>query len=325
MAEPVNPDHLLDRRRLRRKLTFWRIGGLVLLAVILIAGIARVSGLDPLSSTRGPHIAEVSINGVIVGAKNRLDLLAELADEENVQAVILKINSPGGTTSGGEALYEAILELGEKKPVVATIDGIGTSAAYMAAIATNHVFARRASITGSIGVVYQSPNVSALLEKLGIRMEQIKSAPLKASPNPFEPTNPAAKAVIQDLINDSYDWFVDLVKDRRKFDDATARNLADGRVYSGDRAAKLKLIDSIGGQKDAKEWLVSKHDLPADLKIRRRKTEENETPLSLGARAIFSAFFRTIGLSNADSGLIEAVSAPSQLDGLISVWHPSLD
>lgn len=325
MAEPVNPDHLLDRRRLRRKLTFWRAGGLALLGVILIAGIARFTGLDPFSSARGSHIAEVAIDGVIVGAKKRLELLAELADEENVQAVILKINSPGGTTAGGEALYEAILELGEKKPVVATIDGIGTSAAYMAAIATDQVFARRASITGSIGVIYQSPNISALLEKLGIRMEQIKSAPLKASPNPFEQTDPAARAVIQDLINDSYDWFVDLVKDRRNFDDATARKLADGRVYSGDRAVKLKLVDAIGGQRVAKSWLVSKHDLPSEIKIRSRKVEDSDSPLSLGARALFSAFFRTIGLSNADSGLIEAVSAPSQLDGLISVWHPSLD
>lgn len=325
MAEPVNPDHLLDRRRLRRKLTFWRVGGLALLAVVLIAGIARFTGLDPLSSARGPHIAEVAIDGVIVGAKKRLDLLAELSDEDNVKAVILKINSPGGTTSGGEALYEAILELGEKKPVIATIDGIGTSAAYMAAIATDHVFARRASITGSIGVIYQSPNVSELLEKLGIRMEQVKSAPLKASPNPFEPTDPAARAVIQDLIDDSYDWFVDLVKERRNFDDATARNLADGRVYSGDRAEKLKLVDAIGGQKDAKQWLVSNHDIPSDTKIRRRKVEEAETPLALGADALFSAFFRTIGISNAESGIIDAVSAPSQLDGLISVWHPSLD
>lgn len=325
MAEPVNPDHLLDRRRLRRKLTFWRVAGLLLLAVILVGGAIRFAGLDPLSSARGPHIAEIAIDGVIVGDKRRIDLLKELADEDNVKAVILKINSPGGTTSGGEALYESILELGEKKPVVATINGIGTSAAYMAAIASEQIFARRTSITGSIGVIYQSPNVAALLEKLGIRMEQIKSAPLKASPNPFEPTDPLARAVIQELIDDSFDWFVDLVKERRDFDDATARKLADGRVYSGERAARLKLVDGLGGQKEAKQWLVSEYQLATDIDIRPRKMKDVETPLTLGADALMRAIFRTIGLSDADSGLIEAVSAPAQLDGLISVWHPILD
>ncbi len=196
MAEPSNPEYLLDRRRLRRKLTFWRVAGLGLLAVVLIWGVARLTGLDPFSESRGQHIAEISVDGLIVGSDARLDLIDELGKQDNVRAVIVKINSPGGTTSGGEALYESLRALSEKKPVVATIDGIGTSAAYMAALATDRIFARRASITGSIGVIYQSPNVTALLDKLGIRMEEIKSDPLKASPNPFSPTSPEARAVI---------------------------------------------------------------------------------------------------------------------------------
>ena len=325
MAELSNPDYILDRRRLRRKLTFWRVAGLVLLGVVLIGGIARLAGLDPLSASRGSHIAEISIDGLIVGARERLDLIEELGKQDKVQAVIVKINSPGGTTSGGEALYDALLELGTKKPLVATIDGVGASAAYMAALATDRILARRASITGSIGVVYQSPNISNLMDKLGIRMEQIKSAPLKASPNPFSPTSPEAREAIQDLIDDSYEWFLDLVKERRNFDDATARELADGRVYSGDRALSVNLIDAIGSKEQARDWLVSEHGLDADIKVIRRDFEETDAPLTLAMRALFVTFAKTIGLSGGDSGFLGVVSAPAQLDGLISVWHPILD
>lgn len=325
MAELTNPDYILDRRRLRRKLTFWRVAGLILLGVVLIGGIARLTGLDPLSASRGSHIAEIAIDGLIVGAQERLDLIGELGEQDKVQAVIVKINSPGGTTSGGEALYEALLELGTKKPLVATIDGVGASAAYMAALATDRIFARRASITGSIGVVYQSPNISDLMDKVGIRMEQIKSAPLKASPNPFSPTSPEAREAIQDLIDDSYEWFLDLVKERRNFDDATARELADGRVYSGDRALSVKLVDAIGSKEQAKEWLVSEHGLANDIKVIRRDFEEADAPLTLAMRALFVTFAKTIGLSGGDSGFLGVVSAPAQLDGLISVWHPILD
>lgn len=325
MAEPSNPDYILDRRRLRRKLTFWRVAGLALLGLVLIAGIARLTGLNPLSASSGPHIAEMTVNGLIVGAKERLELIEELGKQDNVQAVIVKINSPGGTTSGGEALYEALLELGTKKPLVATIDGVGASAAYMAALATDRIYARRASITGSIGVIYQSPNIADLMGKLGIRMEQIKSAPLKASPNPFSPTSPEAREAIQDIIDDSYEWFLDLLKERRNFDDATARKLADGRVYSGDRALSTKLIDAIGSKDQAKEWLISEHDLDTEIKVIRRDADAADAPLSLAMRALFVTFATTIGLSGGDSGFLGAVSAPAQLDGLISVWHPILD
>ena len=324
MAEPSNPEYLL-RRRLRRKLTFWRVTGLGLLAVVLIWGVARLTGLDPFSESRGQHIAEISVDGLIVGSDARLDLIDELGKQDNVRAVIVKINSPGGTTSGGEALYESLRALSEKKPVVATIDGIGTSAAYMAALATDRIFARRASITGSIGVIYQSPNVTALLDKLGIRMEEIKSDPLKASPNPFSPTSPEARAVIQDLIDDSYEWFLDLVKERRNFDEATARTLADGRVYSGDRALSVKLIDAIGSQDDARDWLITEYNLDSQIKVIEREISDDEPVLSLTMRALFVTFAKTIGLGGVESAILDAVSAPTQLDGLISVWHPILD
>ena len=128
----------------------------------------------------------------------------------------MAINSTGGATTGGEALYEALRKLAAKKPTVATVGTFGASAAYMAAIATDHIVARRTSITGSIGVIFQYPEVSELLDKLGVRVEEIKSAPLKAEPSPFKPAtrggqggrSPASSAT-------PIDWFVDIVAERR--------------------------------------------------------------------------------------------------------------
>lgn len=325
MAEASGPDQLLDRRRLRGKLLFWRTATVLFIGVLAISSLSKIVGPGSYFDNSQPHIAEIAIDGIITGAPQRIKLLQDLEENDTIKAVILNINSPGGTTSGGEALYEAILRLSDKKPVVATIDGIGTSAAYMAAIATDRVFARRASITGSIGVIFQSPNVSELLDKIGIQMEQIKSSPLKASPNPFEKTSPQAREAIQDLIDDSYAWFLDLVITRRGFNEETARHLADGRVYSGDRALKLKLIDALGSQEKAKTWLIETYEFDEDITVKRHVPEPVDTALERFTNSIFTGLLQAIGLRTAKTDLIDAVSLPRQLDGLLSLWHPSLD
>src|SRR5690606_37690643 len=126
-----------------------------------------------------------------------------------------------------------LLELSKKKPTVATMGTVGASAAYMAAIATDHIVARRTTITGSIGVIFQFPEVSQLLDKVGVQMDEIKSSPLKAEPSPFHAPTPEARAVIESIVRDSYDWFVDIVAERRGLDRSDALVLADGRIYTG--------------------------------------------------------------------------------------------
>ncbi|MEL6873392.1 MAG: S49 family peptidase, partial [Pseudomonadota bacterium] len=175
---------VLERRRLRRQVGLWR--GLAILAgvLVLIAFAAvRANEAGVLGNTQ---IARVTVEGMILDDRKRLKMLEKIARADNVKGVIVYINSPGGTTTGGEGLYKALRELSERKPVVAQFGTVAASAAYMAGLGTDRILARENTITGSVGVIMQWPNVSGLLDKIGVRMNQLKSGELKAEPNPFE-------------------------------------------------------------------------------------------------------------------------------------------
>jgi protease IV len=167
----LETEALLDRRRLRRSMSFWR-------AAAVLAGVVAIAVLGFFATGRsgGPRqIARVSIEGMITENRDQLTLLRKLARNQNVAAVILYVNSPGGTTTGGEALFEAIRDVAERKPIVAQFGTIATSAAYIAGLATDHIFARGNTITGSVGVIFQWAEVSDLLGKLGVKMNEVKS------------------------------------------------------------------------------------------------------------------------------------------------------
>ncbi len=230
----MTADQIVDRRRMRRKLSFWRFIGFA--AVILLIGGAMFAAVANRNGGSGfatqPQIARISVSGFIAEDRDQAKMLADLAKNNAIKGVIVSINSTGGSTTGGEQLYESLRKLAAAKPTVATIGTVGASAAYMAAIATDHIVARRTSITGSIGVIFEYPEVSALLDKLGVKVEDIKSAPLKAEPDPFHPTSDEARAVIQGLVNDTFGWFVDIVAERRNMPRPLALTLADGRIYN---------------------------------------------------------------------------------------------
>ena len=132
----------------------------------------------------------------------------------------MHVDSPGGTTAGSQQLFDSLRALQAKKPMVVVVDGLAASGAYIAAISADHIIAQDTSLVGSIGVLFQFPNFTQVLKTIGIQVEEIKSSPLKAAPNGFEPTSPEARAAIQAIVVDSYAWFKGLVKDRRKMDDA---------------------------------------------------------------------------------------------------------
>lgn len=181
--------HLAERNLLTRKLTFWRVAA----AVLALAGIGalglRLAGDD--ATHLGPHVARLRIEGVITDDKLMLKLVKDL-EKSSASAVILSVDSPGGTTTGAEALYDELRRLAEKKPTVAVVDGVAASGAYIAALAADGIVVRGNSIVGSIGVLMQMPNASKLMETVGVKMEEIKSSPLKAAPNPYEPVTPEA-------------------------------------------------------------------------------------------------------------------------------------
>jgi protease-4 len=266
-------------------------------------GRGRFSG--PLGG--GDFIARVEVKGVIVHDDDRLRKIRKLAKNDAVKAVIVRIDSPGGTVVGGETLHNALLELGEEKPLVAVMDGIATSAAYMTAIATDRLFAREGTLTGSIGVILQTTEITKLLEMVGVSARSFKSGSLKAVPSPLEPVTPEVAAATQSLVADMYRMFRDMVLRRRGMAPADAAKFADGRVFTGLQALKAGLIDQIGGEEDAKAWLVEQRNVPSDLKIRtvRLKPDAGSLLVQLDSLAR-----KTI------------LSERLTLDGLISVWQP---
>ncbi|WEK51140.1 MAG: signal peptide peptidase SppA [Candidatus Kaistia colombiensis] len=319
----IDADQILDRRRLRRKLTTWRILAFVAAALALVGGGLLAAGPDGIAGRSRPHIARLTISGFISENRAELDLIDKIAKSDAVQGVIVSINSGGGATAGGEALYEAIRKLSAEKPTVAAIRTVGASAAYMTAIAADHIVAYRTSITGSIGVLFQSPEVSGAMDKLGIKLTEVKSSPLKAAPSPFAPPSPESLAVIDGMIRDTYNWFVDIVAERRKLDRPKALALSDGRVYSGRQALDVGLIDEIGGEEAAIAWLTTKRGVDARLRVLDWEPEGSSSPFSF-ASAAFTWLARGAGFAPdwmQAAGLAGLIPTRLQLDGLLSVWH----
>src|SRR6266852_849746 len=237
----LETDHIVDRRRLRRKLTFWRVAA-VLIAILGVVGAALMARRSDTSLAQPltPQISRVTIQGLILGDQERTEALDNLARSRNTRAVIVHIDSPGGTTAGSEELHQALRRVAAKKPTVVVVDGMAASGGYMAAMAADHIIAQNSSLVGSIGVLFQYPNLTDLLTKVGVRFEEIKSSPLKAAPNGLEPTTPEARAAIEALVVDSYAWFKDIVRDRRKLEGEDLDRVADGRVFTG-RQVRLSL------------------------------------------------------------------------------------
>ncbi|WP_426240009.1 signal peptide peptidase SppA [Pararhizobium sp. DWP1-1-3] len=310
---------IADRRQLRRKLGFWR---LVSIALVLCAGMAAYfySGAGPISGLGQPHIARVDISGIIQDDRELLERLDTIAETDAIKALVVTISSPGGTTYGGEVLFKAIRKVAAKKPVVSDVRTLAASAGYMIALAGDRIVAGDSSITGSIGVIFQYPQFKTLMDKIGVSLEEIKSAPLKAEPSPFHPPSDDAKAVIQAMIDDSFNWFVDLVADRRKLPRDEALKLADGRIFTGRQALKLKLIDELGGDDEIRAYLDSRK-VGMGLEVIDWKAPSSSLPFGLGSAAV--ALVKSLGYDAFPGfGALESLGRDKLfLDGLVSVWQ----
>lgn len=317
----LRADDLIDRRRLRRKLTFWRVVALVVAALAIAAYGFRLFG-DRLPGSGTDQIAKVRIEGTITEDEELLDRLEQIAETDRVKGVILAVDSPGGTTAGGEAIFEAVRRLAEKKPVVAQVGTLAASAGYMIASASDHIVARKSSIVGSIGVLVQFPDVTGLMDKVGIKLEEIKSSPLKAEPSPFNPTTDEERAMIRAMILDSYDWFVGLVTERRPLSRVETERLADGSVFTGRQALERKLVDALGGEEAALVWLKSK-GVDTELDVIEWKPKR-DTASYLLIDALVGGAEGRLGLEEGGAALLRALGAERLLlDGLVSLWQPA--
>jgi protease-4 len=322
----LDADIIVDRRRMRRKLTFWRVFAILLAigAVIAVGVGLRGQGNGVLTAGTAGSIARVTITGLIRGDQQRVEALERLA-RSPAKAVIVHINSPGGTTSGSEELHDSIKRLKEQKPTVVVVDGLAASGGYIAALAADHIVAQETSLVGSIGVLFQYPNLTDLMKTIGVRVEEIKSSPLKAAPNGFEPTSPEARAAIEAIVMDSYAWFRGLVKERRQLDDAALDRVADGRVFTGRQGVQLKLVDELGDEKTAVAWLAKEKNIDPKTPVRDFRLRDRLSDLPFLHTAAVVAL-DALGLSALarrfeTSGAMQAIERLN-LDGLLALWHP---
>lgn len=305
---------IVDRRQLKRRLIRWRV--LAVLALLIALGSFFWSGDD--FKKYFDHVARVHIDGLITGDQATLDLLDELAKSNHVKGVIIRIDSPGGTTAGSEAIYDHIRKIAKDKPVVAVMDTVAASGGYITAIAADYIVAHGNTITGSIGVIFSFPEISKLLDTLGIKMEEIKSGELKAEPSPYKPVSDRVRQVSNEMVQESFAWFTGLVVERRKLSVERVKILADGRVYTGRQAVTEKLIDALGGEDEALAWLQTEKKIPKDMNIVDWFNPLNVDPSGLGFSAA-NTVLKVLGFE----GLRRQVES-ARLDGLLVLWHPQL-
>ena len=317
----TDAEMIADRRKLRRKLSFWRVLGiLALIGVVVSAGL-------PLSDRPGraigsAYVARVSVDGFIAASERTTELFKRVGESSAVSGVVISINSPGGTTTGSEELYRNIRQLAGKKPVVAFVDGTAASGGYITALAADHIVARETSIVGSIGVLFQFPDASGLLNHLGVKVEEVKSAPLKAEPSPFKPASPEARAALQQVVNDTYDWFKLLVRERRGLSEQELATVSTGQIFSGRQGVPLKLVNAVGSERDAIAWLEQEKGVRKDLPVRdwKPRGDRDFSFLTWAAAGADLLGFETVGVTFRQ---LAASARIGQLDGLLAVWHPA--
>lgn len=278
----------------------------------VVAAVLAALRDEGVSAFDRSHVARLTVSGLITDDRKLTEAVTKLADNDSVKALIVSINSPGGSVAGGEGLHDAIAHVAEKKPVVAVMRGTAASAGYMIAVPAARIFAREGTLTGSIGVLLETGEASGLLKTLGIQAEAITSGPLKDQPSFIRPLTPEGRDVLHGLVMDMYDQFVGMVADGRHMDAARVRQLADGRAYTGRQALQLGLVDAIGGEHDAREWLAQAKGVPADLPVDDVSTSNfAERALSSSLGWMLQSIWKTL------------FSQGVMLDGAWAVWQRS--
>ena len=318
----LDSDILIDRRRIKRSLTIWRV--LAILAIVAAIAAFASLGSDSGASLFGigrDHIARVTISGFIGDSRQRHELLTKLAKNDHVKAVIVAVDSPGGTTTGGEALYEDLRDLSKAKPVAAVFGTVAASAAYLGGIGTDYIVARGNTITGSVGVIFQWADVTDLLNKIGVKVDEVRSGPLKAKPSPFTPPDEASRQLTEELVKDSQGWFLGLVGERRKAAASSMDDIKTGRIYTGREALKIGLIDAIGDEQTAIKWFTDTRNVASGLKVKDWKPQSSVSGLFQSLTGLAGK----LGLGSLiGARVLEELEtlADRPLDGLFSIWQP---
>ncbi|MCC8406965.1 MAG: signal peptide peptidase SppA [Rickettsia endosymbiont of Sceptobius lativentris] len=265
----ITPDYLIERRQIKSRLLIWKLAAIILIAIVflLVGKDFAPKEVLPINSNED-YIASVLIDEIILEDEKRDKKLKKIIDDSHIKALIVNVNSPGGTVVGSEKIYTILRKISEKKPVVIVMGTMAASGGYLISLGGDYIISHNGTITGSIGVILQTAEVTELAQKLGIKFNNFKSGELKAVPNPTEKLTEAVRVAIMENIEDTYNFFLELVSERRNLPIEEVKKLADGRVYSGRQALKLKLVDAIGSEDTALKWLQEVKKINANLLVK---------------------------------------------------------
>jgi len=231
--------------------------GLIIIGVILGVFLMSIFFLgqfgDEKVFTLGDKIAVVDIKGVITSSRGIVEQIEKLKEDSDVKAIILRINSPGGGVGPSQEIYREVLRAKEKKKVITSMESVAASGGYYVACASDIIVANPGTITGSIGVVMEFSNVEDLLKKIGLRSYVIKSGKHKDIGSPLRKMTSEEKAILQGVIDSVHSQFVRAVAEGRYMEEGKVRRIADGRIFSGEQAKELGLVDRLGSLQDAIE------------------------------------------------------------------------
>ncbi|WP_064429137.1 signal peptide peptidase SppA [Rickettsia sp. Tenjiku01] len=265
----ITPDYLIERRQIKSRLLIWKLAAIILIAIVflLVGKDFAPKEVLPINSNED-YIASVLIDEIILEDEKRDKKLKKIIDDSHIKALIVNVNSPGGTVVGAEKIYNILRKISAKKPVVIVMGTMAASGGYLISLGGDYIISHNGTITGSIGVILQTAEVTELAQKLGIKFNNFKSGELKAVPNPTEKLTEAVRVAIMENIEDTYNFFLELVSERRNLPIEEVKKLADGRVYSGRQALKLKLVDAIGSEDTALKWLQEVQKINVNLLVK---------------------------------------------------------
>jgi len=287
------------------------LGFIFLFILIFFVGVffyAYLTGgeVGVLTAIGGDAVGVVHIEGAINDSRDTISSLKHFADSSGIKAVVLRIDSPGGAVAPTQEIYQEVGKLRQKKPVIASLGGVAASGGYYIASACDQVVSNPGTLTGSIGVIMELGNVEELMKKIGIQGTSIKSGPNKDIGSPLRPLSPEGKKILQELVNNVHAQFVSAVAKGRRMPEEKVKELADGRVYSGEQAKALGLVDVLGNMEDAVDLAAKRVGIQGTPQVVYSRTEQK----SWLERLFSSTFIR--GWSRQETS------------GLRYEWSPSL-
>lgn len=300
-----NPLDLAMRMlKLEKSKRRWRLVAVVAFIMFLVT----VSALETTTKkTPARFIAQVHVAGMITDSLYQQDVLERIRTNDNAKALLVYVDSPGGTMVGGISLYRMLREIAESKPVVVVMGTIAASAGYMVAAAGDYVVANEGTLTGSVGVLMPLVDATGLAQKVGVRSDEIVSGELKAVTSPLYSRSTNDRKYLQDTVMDMQEVFLGLVTDQREISQETINLISDGRILTGTRAKELGLVDALGDRRTAKKWLYDAHKIDLETPIIDFALAEKRGLLKELLEGADAYFFNGFFFSRMPQGAIMAV------------------